>query len=59
MTESTGNPKGATEAPTSGYALVNSLNMYYEIHGVGVRIGDPAQIDAEMLAWLKLVYDAV
>ena len=23
-----------------------------------VRIGDPAQIDAEVLAWLKLAYDA-
>ena len=59
MTKSTGNPKGATEASTGSYALVNSLRMHYEIHGVGVRIGDPAQIDAEMLTWLKLVYDAV
>jgi len=58
MTKSTGNPKGATEASTGSYALVNGLNMYYEIHGVGVRIGDPAQIDAEVLAWLKLAYDA-
>ena len=35
MTKSTGNPKGATEASTGSYALVNSLKMYYEIHGVG------------------------
>ena len=35
MTKSTGNPKDATEASTGGYALVNGLNMYYEIHGVG------------------------
>ena len=35
MTKSTGNPKGATEASTGGYALVNGLAMYYEIHGAG------------------------
>jgi pimeloyl-ACP methyl ester carboxylesterase len=35
MTKGTGSPNGAYAASTSGYALVNGLNMYYEIHGAG------------------------
>src|SRR5438046_3469579 len=31
----THHPKGTSMEPKSGYAPVNGLNMYYEIHGTG------------------------
>ena len=45
--------KGA--APTERLEAAGSWNAVVTHR---VRIGDPAQIDAEVLAWLKLAYDA-